>query len=358
MQSFIFQDINKDWVNDQVLHNRLNLFWYPSDNFTGTIQLRNRIFTGDNVRFTPGYKRSFNVDDGIIDMNENIAEGNSYLMNSAVDRLWLRYSLNRFEATVGRQRINWGQTFVWNPNDIFNAYSFFDFDYPERPGSDAVRLQYYTGMTSSVEAAVKADSRDRITVAGKVRFNRWNYDFQVLGGIVNEEDYVLGAGWSGYIKNASFRGEMSYFHPKNHFEDTAGVLSLSLGGDYTFRNSLFLQVEALYMQLPEGYSFNSFNDLYDMSLSAKLLSFTEYNFFAQVSYPLNPLLNGALATIYYPGFNGFFIGPSLDLSVTDNMSFSAYLQLFNGEFEMQQGGFTVTDRLSFNLVFVRLKWNF
>ena len=43
-------------------------------------------------------------------------------------------STEGFIATAGRQRINWGQTFVWNVNDVFNAYSYFDFDYKERPG--------------------------------------------------------------------------------------------------------------------------------------------------------------------------------------------------------------------------------
>jgi hypothetical protein len=62
---------------------------------------------------------------------------------------YLDYTAGKWQFRVGRQRINWGVNLVWNPNDVFNSFSYFDFDYEERPGSDAVRVQYYTGTTSS-----------------------------------------------------------------------------------------------------------------------------------------------------------------------------------------------------------------
>ncbi len=95
---------------------------------------------------------------GWIDMSWNIVDENSFFLNTTIDRLWLDLNFNKFQARIGRQRINWGQTFVWNPNDIFNAYSFFDFDYTERPGSDAIRLQYYPSFSSAIELAAKIDS--------------------------------------------------------------------------------------------------------------------------------------------------------------------------------------------------------
>lgn len=112
---------------------------------------------------------------------------------------------------------------MWNPNDIFNAYSFFDFDYVERPGSDALRLQYYNSEVSSTELAVKMNRDKQVTAAGLYKFNAFEYDFQVLGGTLNQTDYVVGCGWSGAIESVSFRGELSYFQPKNKFSDTTGV---------------------------------------------------------------------------------------------------------------------------------------
>ena len=128
----------------------------------------------------------------------------------------------------------------------FNSYSYFDVDYPERPGSDAIRLQYYTGMASNVEVAIKIDAYDKVTAAGYYRFNTLGYDVQLIGGVLSEEDLVLGTGWSGNIINTSFRGELSYFKDLETFADTTGNIMLSVGSDYTFASSLWIQGEVLY----------------------------------------------------------------------------------------------------------------
>ena len=117
------------------------------------------------VRTGPSYSESIGSDQGLVDLSWNIHNEQSFFLNTTIDRLWFDFNYGKFQARVGRQRINWGQTLVWNPNDIFNAYSFFDFDYIERPGSDAVRLQYYPDFSSTIEIAVKADYEDDVTAA-------------------------------------------------------------------------------------------------------------------------------------------------------------------------------------------------
>jgi hypothetical protein len=353
MQSVIIIDSLKDyWITDYLLHNRLNFHWFPYKSLSAKIELRNRFMYGDQLKGdTEGsYKKSLEDDRGMVDMAWNIASDKSYILNTMIDRAYIQYTYEKFEVTVGRQRINWGQTFVWNPNDIFNTYSFFDFDYPERPGSDAIRLQYFTGMASVAEIALKSDSTGNITAAGLFRFNKYNYDIQVLGGILDEEDMALGIGWSGNIKNMAFRGEMSYFHPYRNYKDTTGLYFLSVGLDYSFSNSLYLQFEAFYRQMPKGFDVNDFMEFYSGPLSVKNLSFTEYNLFAQASYPLNPLFNGNLAVMYFPKLNGYYVGPSVSYSLMDNLDFSIYLQLFSGKFG--------DNRQHFNLGFLRFQYSF
>ncbi len=171
------------------------------------------------------------MDPGFVDMSWNLMNENSFFLNTTVDRLWLDFNFEKFQARIGRQRINWGQTFVWNPNDIFNAYSFFDVDYIERPGSDAIRLQYYPSSSSAIELAAKMDSDNDVTVAGLGRFNKWGYDIQLLAGYSNSSDIVAGAGWSGSIGSLSFRGEGSWFHPLESFSDTSGTTIITAGID-------------------------------------------------------------------------------------------------------------------------------
>ena len=351
MQSFMFQSLKGDWTVDNLIHNRLNFKWTDkSENFNAVLELRNRLFTGQSVELIPGYAKAISEDNGFAKLSYNLLTGNSYVLNTKIDRAYLDYTISKFQIRIGRQRINWGQCYTWNPNDLFNAYSFFDFDYIEKPGSDAVRVQYYNTSTSAFEFAVKSDNNHNVTSAFLYRFNRWNYDIQFLGGILNEQDYVIGTGWSGNIKGASFRGEVSYFQPKHNFADTTGILVVSLGTDYTFKNSLMIQFEALYNQ-NRGTGINSFFDYYNESLSAKNLSFTTVTLMLQCSYPITPLFNASLAGMYFPKLNGVFLGPVLSYSLTSNIDFSLIVQSFSGELIKGQ-------TQHYNFGFLRLKYNF
>ena len=101
------------------------------------------------------YSDLIGTDQGWVDLSWNLLDEQSFFLNTTIDRLWVDLNYGKFQARIGRQRINWGQTLVWNPNDIFNVYSFFDFDYVERPGSDAIRLQYYPDSSSALNLQLK-----------------------------------------------------------------------------------------------------------------------------------------------------------------------------------------------------------
>ncbi len=354
MQMVMFEDINKDWITENLFHNRLNLYWYPHDNFTGTLQVRNRFIYGETVKYTQDYAESIGKNDGWADLSFNVSSGNSYVLNSTIDRLWFQYTRGSFSVTAGRQRINWGQTLVWNPNDIFNVYSYFDFDYQERPGSDALRLQYYPGFTSSLEMAVKIDSAKNLTAAGLFRFNKWNYDFQLTGGVLNSEDYVAGFGWSGNLKSAAFRGEATYFRSIKHFEDTSGYVLASIGFDYVFNNSLMIQGEFLYSNFPIPSI--GFLEYYSGPLNVKMLAFTKYSVFGALSYPFTPLFQGSFAAMYFPKLEGYFSGPSLSYNLLENLDLSFFLQYFSGKIE--QLSTNEKKRQNITLGFIRLRWNF
>lgn len=347
------------WLWENSLHNRLNLELYPTDWLTGSVQMRNRFIAGNTIPKLPAYVESVGGDQGWLDMSwahdGNLGDSAGYVLTSTLDRLWMQFSFGNLEIKAGRQRINWGQTFVWNPNDIFNSYSYFEVDYPERPGSDALRVSYYTGNASTLELAAKIDSADRITAAGYFRFNTLGFDIQFLGGVYQEEDLMLGTGWSGNLGSTAFRGELSYFRDLDQFRDTTGYLMSSLGFDYTFSNSLMIQAEVLYSAFAREMDMSSFLDFYSGNLDVKNLGFTPWSFFSSISYPLNPLLNGSFATIWYPEWKGVYLGPSLDLSLKSNFDLSLILQYFTAEFDYPSG---VTKRENNTFGFFRFKWSF
>jgi hypothetical protein len=348
MESAIFDTISGPMLFDNLLHNRLNLKIYISKNITFAAEFRNRLFTGDLARVRDYYSELIGKDQGWIDMSWDIMNENSFYLNSTVDRVWLDFNFNKFQATIGRQRINWGQTFVWNPNDIFNAYSFFDVDYIERPGSDAIRLQYYPSSSSAIEAAVKADSENNITAAGLYRFNMMGYDVQLLGGYSNSSDIVAGAGWSGSIGSISFRGEGSWFHPAEAFKDTSSTIIITAGADKIFEDNSMAQLQLMYCNNP--LELNNLMSINSRNLSAKDLAFSKFSVFGQFTWAATPLLNIGLSGMWFPDLKGYFTGPNIDFSLAENVDFSLIWQHFDGRIN--------DSKQRINLVFLKVKWSF
>ncbi|MDA3778846.1 MAG: hypothetical protein PF487_01200 [Bacteroidales bacterium] len=351
MNTVMFSDIDDVWMSDNMIHNRLNFRWYASNNLTVGLELRNRFIYGDFIKNIPRYSNIIANDNGYLDMSNNIFSEKSFLINTNIDRAWVEYNKNSWNIKLGRQRINWGQNFVWNPNDIFNSYSFFDFDYEERPGSDAIRVQYYNSYTSVIEGAVSISSNEEITAAGFYRFNKFAYDFQVLAGIINSNDYVIGTGWSGSIKDVAWNGEITYLMPKDNLADSSGVLLTSVGASYMFNNSIYVNAEILYNGNAKNINIAGLSQYYYQPMSIKTLSFSKWSYFAQASYPIHPLLDGTFSVMYYPQIKAYFFGPSLKYSLQDNFSISLNAQIFKGEFSSQ-----TTEKL--NMLFFRLRWSF
>ncbi len=351
LQTILFQDIRSEWTTANLIHNRLNFKWLPSPSFTASLELRNRFFYGDMLTKFPGYNKTFETDRGILNLTRNIFDERSFLFNTAIDRLWFQYTNEKLQVTTGRQRINWGQTFVWNPNDIFNTYSYFDFDYEEKPGSDAVRVQYFLNPTSAFELAAKLDRQNKATIAGLYRFNKLNYDIQFLGGITDEQDFVVGTGWSGQILKGGFRGEASFFKPKKNFSDTTGVFLASVGYDYTLKNSLFLQFEAFYNGNEKSGNILSLDQLNSSNINTKNLFLSGYSMFGSLSYPFTPLINGSLAGITNFENKLFFVNPTISISLKENLelTFTSQIARFWSKDDINQ---------DLTFVFARLKGSF
>ncbi len=351
MQTISFQHIDKQWMTDNLIHNRLIFNWNITNNLTFNTQIRNRVIYGETVTNLPQYPDIINQDYGLVNLTGNLFEGKSVFMNTTFDRLFLDYNLGKFQITIGRQRINWGQSFVWSPNDLFNYYSFFDFDYEEKPGSDAVRIQFYPSYSSKLDLAVKIDSAKKVTAALLYRFNKWNYDIQFMGGWYNGRDFVVGGGFSGSLLQGGLSGELSYFHPRKNFSDTTGTFVASLGYNYTFANSLMLQFEALYNGYGKQTGDFNLKEFYFMWLTPQNLSLTKLSFFGQVSYPFTPLFTGTLSVMYNPNDHSIYTGPSLSYSLIENLELSVYGQYFTSQTPADEGGKGV-------FLYWRLKWSF
>jgi hypothetical protein len=339
-----------DYLFLNQIHNRLNFKWFATEKLTFDLEMRNRLFFGQMVKEFPGYEEMINQDGGFIDLGLIVFSANSWFLHSAIDRAWVDYTWNKWQFRAGRQRVNWGINLVWNPNDIFNTFSYFEFDYEERPGTDGVKIQYYTGETSSAQLVYKiGKNNDETAVAGMYRFSRFSYDFQILGGWMGK-DFVLGGGWSGNIKGGGFRGEVSWFIPRESDNGSYEAVVASFSGDYFLKNSMYLHAGVLYNSYGTtgdagGRSF------FAPDISAKMLSFGRYNLFGQISYPITPLFSGSFSSMLNPCDGSFFIGPTLTYSLSNNWELMVNGQLFFGDSGTEYGDYG-------QAIYGRVRWSF
>lgn len=348
---------NGEMSLENTLHNRFDINWFVNDNITVTVGLRNRVIIGNNVSLIPDYAGFVSRDNGFLDLSWVWADNTSWIGVSQLDRLMIDYTAGNLQITLGRQRINWGQTFAWNPNDLFNTYSYFDFDYEERPGSDALRLQYYIGESSKLELSTALNADQEVTSVMLYRFNTGGYDLQFLGGVFTGSDYVLGGGFSGSIAGGGFSGELTYFHPMDDGdEDSRGHATATLHYDYTFKSSLNLQFETLYNGFGADDFASGIGDIVFQDLSPKNLFPTKLAFLASGGYDVSPLFRVMLAGMYGPEGNFLYLGPTLNYSISDTMELAAIGQYFSMD-EVEEADSAVPVNQG-TAIFIRFKWSF
>ncbi|MDX1349178.1 MAG: hypothetical protein R3279_02960 [Putridiphycobacter sp.] len=337
-------------ATDNLFHNRLNLKYYINNNWTAKVEMRNRIFYGASLQAVPNYANSIGLDAGAVDLSFNVINEPGLLFNSTIDRANIEFNKGKWNVKLGRQRINWGINLAWNPNDLFNAYNFVDFDYTERPGSDAARVTYYATDMSQIELAYRpGKTMDESTLAALYKFNKWRYDIQFIAANYRT-DLAAGFGFAGNIWQAGFKGEGTYFHPKNNLSDTNGVFTASISSDYTFGNGLYLNLSGYYNSGAGG--FNSLAQLSTLNtLSAKNLLPTEFAGFVQVSKAFTPIFGAGISIMYLPGINGVFAIPTLNYSIAQNWSLDFIGQILFAEVNNK---FTNAS----NSLFMRLMWSF
>ncbi len=312
-----------------LIHNRLNFRWDVSPSTDIIIEGRNRLFYNENFKDLPQVKDIFGHDDGLADMSWVWLSDGAWLGHTMVDRFYVGWRTSNWRVRLGRQRVNWGINLVSNPNDLFNVYSFFDFDYVERPGSDAVRIQHYFGFMSSAEIAVSPakNSRDMVAAA-KLGLNRWEYDFQAIAGYYRNR-LALGGGWAGNLGQAGFKGEATWFYDLEEIPGRQrGNVVAAAGLDYMFAGGTFGVFEVLYNGGHGRITEDAF--LITEPLRPDNIMFSEFALTISADHPFSPIISGGLAVMGLPDIDALFFMPNIKYSIMTDLDFEAVAQIFVG----------------------------
>lgn len=362
LQSIYFFEGLSNAKTNNIVHNRLAYKWYANDNITFNWEQRTQFHVGSLVSslngfslppLFNGYQDVIQLKEDYLDLSYEYGDWERSYFFTQIDRLWLEYSIKNFEIKLGRQRINWGMNLVWNPNDIFNSFNYVDFDYEERPGSDALYLNYYTGTTGQLSFAFQyLDSLDASTLGLRYRWNKWSYDFQLFAARYRSNP-AFGLGWAGDIKSAGFRGEALFIAR----EDEANVFMLSVGSEYAFKNGWMIQAEAMYNSNGTTEEANLLAGGFGLGNPAaggpETLSPFKYSLFTGVVIPAHALVSLNVASISSLTSGDFYGIISSNWNFRENWELLTLLQLTQAQ-EIPLAGFG-----TFNgLLNLRVKYSF
>lgn len=327
-----------------LVHNRINIKWNPLQKIAGRIEIRNRLYWGDDLRMVPAFKQQLRNQNESINLSTTWWHSHSTIFHSNIERLWLEYRKGKLNVRGGRQRINWGITNTWNPNDLFNTYNFLDFDYEERPGSDAIKIQYSLSDFSNIELAYAKTKAPSIT-AIKYSTNYQKYDLQGIAGIYRNI-FTTGIGWAGSISNIGFKGEAQFYADK---KDSATHFTSTIEADYIFKNGWYFCSAILYNQkgLAEPLS-EEMNIVLDAS--PRNLMPARWSIQINLSKEFNPRFNGSLNMVYSPQVNMLIVFPSFRYNLKPNFDLDFVWQSFFAEKKIFEA--------LLHTGFLRLKWNF
>lgn len=350
-----------DWQNTLQARLNINFYW---QNSTLTVQSRHLLESRKNYRDMRNLLALYEADNGFTDFSTSHYFSDSHYYRGEIDRIYLDWSAGNWQVTAGKQRIAWGSALVWNVTDFFNPFNILDFDYEEKPGSDALRVQYYTGPTSQLDIAISpTDNRRKHMLAARWLLNVHNYDINILAAWQKEKQRY-GLNWAGAIAGAGFRGEAVYTKPNLYYnpyfasgdERMAAIVykwdtaywNLVLSLDYTFANSLYLHGEYLYNEA--GSRKNAAQREF-IILQTGELSAAKNNLFLELAYDITPLLRGDYFILANPDDRSVLHVPSLQYSLSDNWELYALAFISRGSTLSSYGSYPAQ-------YFLRLKVSF
>lgn len=347
LESISFDKNFNNAVSDNTIHNRLNCKWKPSEKITIAAEFRNRLVWGEEVKRLPGYAALLRNPNERFNLQKAWINNHSIVLHTNIDRLFFDYRDDRINFRVGRQRINWGITTTWNPNDIFNAYNFLDFDYEERPGADGMTFKYNFRNLSGFELGYSNTGTSRGDIAAlKYSFNKSGYDVQFVTGWYRQH-ITVGAGWAGSIKDAGFKGEIQYFIQN---KDSAGHLNAVLEADYMFKSGWYLNGSFLFNEKGLDKPVSNWQEI-DLKLSPENLMPSKWNILVTAAREITPLLSVNTGMLYAPGTHLLILLPAVKYNIAANLDVNLVWQSFFAE--LSRNFEAVSHR-----GFLRLKWSF
>ena len=228
--------------------------------------------------------------------NENFYnyKTNSSDNNSSIYRAYYKYSGDKHLLSIGLQRVPLGVGSIWNPLDIFNPIDSTSIEPNNRVGVESIRYEYAMNSLSNLDIAFTKDKSSL-----KIKSYIDVADFALI--VLNDDKLnqtILGYEVQGdfFDTGVELKSEGGYFKDKNLDKN---FISYIIGVQYGFENSIILSSE---------YYTNNKTNLKNIGVT--------------ISYNISSILNISLLNISNIKDNSYFIAPTLDYSLADDITLS------------------------------------
>lgn len=340
---------NKDFsenITDQFIHHRLNLKYEPNVHVRFTAEFRNRIFWGESVRTLPNFAEQLKNPNDQWNLQKAWINTSSIVAHTSIERLNLQYTQTKWNIRLGRQRINWGMATTWNPNDLFNAYNFLDFDFEERPGIDGARMHYQLSDLSDIQFVYTKIKGQKDIYAARYFFNKKNFDWQLISAWFKGRP-AIGVGWAGNIGESGFRGEV-----QQYFEGGGekAQLNVTTEIDRVFKKGWYANLGVLYNGNGLNRPLTNFNEA-NLNLSAENLMPARWNFITGIRKEIGSRWNSHYSVVYSPRMNLLIMIGSLRYELGKDLD----MDLIGQSFFAELNSVFQSSRTTF---FLRLKWSY
>jgi hypothetical protein len=185
------------------------------------------------------------VDDSyrLTDIDSSLSDSDEkHQVYQNLDRFNVQFQFSHGDLTIGRQAITFGSARIINPTDVFLPFDVRTFNTEYRVGVDAIRYQSPMGELGELDVGVilgdNADS-DNSAMFLQMRGNVAGKDLQLAVSRFARQN-MIGAGVQTSLGDFGFWTELAAVSGDKDY------LRTSLGVDYAFTSTTFMQIEYHY----------------------------------------------------------------------------------------------------------------
>jgi hypothetical protein len=270
-------------------------------------------------------------------------------MRHALYRAWLRYEGNRFDLTLGRQRIALGRGRLWNPTDLFNPIFPLAVEGDQRIGQDAALGRLRLSRTLRLVGIWSPqDDPDLHKAALRFELQRAEIDAALMTGRF-QRDWVFGADFALSFRGAAIRGEATF--TDLDLGDRIWQVVGSADYSYPVGTGLYLLVEHLYNEnlvdpsafaaLPPGPSRKAALETFVRSQTLfldRITTIARNQTAFEMGYDLTPILRADLLFIYDWNGPSAAIVPAITYQWRQDIEVALTAQFFVGRDQRAEYG--------------------